>query len=129
LTVLSPHLRVLIIGPVPELKHPIANCLLRAQMTAHSSESCAIDRSEVERRRHEVVDVLRRVVTKFPNVRMIDPLDAFCDGDKCWPFGPDGVYYLDNDHVSRLGAEKLYQYFQSDFRWIFADDPSASSFR
>ncbi|MGP0090118.1 MAG: acyltransferase family protein [Xanthobacteraceae bacterium] len=119
LTMLSPRRRLLVMGPVPELRRPIANCLLRAQMNGQSRDSCALDRSDVERRRHEAVEILRRVVARFPNARMIDPLEVFCDRDKCWPFGPQGVFYNDNDHLSALGGEMLYQHFQQDFRWVY----------
>ena len=118
---LSPDRRVLIVGPVPELKHPPANCLLRLQLTKQPLQSCAVDRAEVERRRRDAVQTLQRVVSMFPNARLIDPLDALCDRDRCWPFGPKGVFYRDNDHLNPLGTEVLYRHFESDFRWVYGD--------
>jgi peptidoglycan/LPS O-acetylase OafA/YrhL len=119
LTALSPSRRLLVIGPTPELKRPVANCLWRAQMNGQPRDSCALDRSDVESRRQAAAEVLRRVVVKLPNARVIDPLEAFCDRDKCWPFGLQGVFYFDDNHLSVLGNERLYQHFQRDFQWVY----------
>ena len=45
----------------------------------------------VERRHRETWQVLRSAAAKFPNVRLIDPVEVFCDRDTCWPFGPKGL--------------------------------------
>jgi peptidoglycan/LPS O-acetylase OafA/YrhL len=116
---IGPKRRVLLVGPVPELRRPAVHCLMRVQLNGEPPENCAMERAEVERRRHASMQVLQRVAAKFDNVRLIDPLDVFCDHDRCWPFGPKGVFYIDNDHLSSLGVEKLYQAFESDFRWVY----------
>ena len=76
ITALGPSRRVLIVGPAPELKHPLENCLQRAQLTGQPQESCAIKRSDVERRHRETWQVLRGAAAKFPNVRLIDPAEC-----------------------------------------------------
>ncbi len=119
LKAISPAHRVLIVGPVPELEHPPADCLMRAQISGEPRKSCLLDRSKVERRNIEAMTVLKRVAAAFPNVRVIDPMETFCDGQKCTSFGPQGVYYLDTDHLTSLGAEVLYRHFERDFLWIF----------
>ena len=115
---------MLIVGPVPELKHPIENCLQRAQLTGQPQKSCAVKRSDVELRHRETWQVLRGVAAKFPNVRLIDPAEVLCDRDTCWPFGPKGLYYVDKDHLSVLGTEMLYRRFEHDFRWVYGDGPA-----
>jgi hypothetical protein len=124
ITTLGPGRRVLIVGPTPELKHPIENCLQRAQLTGQPKESCAIKRSDVELRHRQTWQVLRGAAAKFPNVRLIDPVDVFCDRDICWPFGPKGLYYVDKDHLSGLATEMLYRHFERDFRWLYGDGPA-----
>jgi len=79
----------------------------------------SIDRRRVEQRRSQAVAALSRAAAAFPNVRLIDPLDVFCDSNNCSPFGPTGVCYLDTDHLSALGAELLYRHFERDFLWVF----------
>jgi hypothetical protein len=124
ITTLGPHRRVLIVGPTPELEHPIENCLLRAQLTGQPKESCAVRRSDVEFRHRQTWQVLRSAAAKFPNVRLIDPVDVFCDRDTCWPYGSKGLYYVDRDHLSPLATEMLYRYFERDFRWVYGDGPA-----
>jgi peptidoglycan/LPS O-acetylase OafA/YrhL len=109
--------RILLVAPAPELKHLTSDCLRRAQLTGQLVKTCTMSRTDVELRRREALQLLKDVVAKFPNARMIDPVEAFCDNDACWPFGPDGVYYVDYDHLSALGAEVLYKKFKSDFAW------------
>ena len=115
---------MLIVGPAPELKRPIEDCLQRAQLTGQPQESCAVRRSDVERRHRETWQVLRGVASKFPNIRMIDPAEALCDRDTCWPFGSDGLFYTDKDHLSVRGTEILYRHFEADFRWVYGDEPA-----
>jgi peptidoglycan/LPS O-acetylase OafA/YrhL len=116
--------RVLIVGPAPELKAPIENCLQRAQLTGQPRESCAVKRADVERRHRETWQILRGAAAKFTNVRLIDPAEALCDRDTCWPFGPRGLYYVDKDHLSVLGTELLYARFEQEFRWVYGDGPA-----
>lgn len=119
---LSPR-RILIIGPVPEWRHAAVDCLMRAQLGKQLGkrprQACVVDRKAVERRRGEAIGILRQVASTFPNVRLVDPIDVFCDADVCRPFGPEGVYYMDADHLSPLGTERLFRHFRQDFLWTF----------
>jgi peptidoglycan/LPS O-acetylase OafA/YrhL len=124
ITALGPGRRVLIVGPVPELRHPIENCLQRAELTGQPRESCAVRRSDVERRHRETWQVLRGVAAKSANVRLIDPAEVLCNRDTCRPFGAKGLFYVDKDHLSVLGTEMLYAHFERDFRWVYRADPA-----
>jgi peptidoglycan/LPS O-acetylase OafA/YrhL len=118
---LGPDMHVLIVGPIPELERPIGNCLQRAQLTGQPRKSCTIKRSEVELRHRETWQVLHLVASKFTNVRLIDPVEAFCDRDTCRPFGANGLYYVDKDRLSVLGIETLYRHFAHDFEWVYEE--------
>jgi hypothetical protein len=117
--VTMPH--ILLVAPVPEFKHLTSDCLQRAQLTGQPAKACAMSRTDVDRRRQVALQLLKDVVAAFPNARMIDPVEAFCDNDACRPFGPDGIYYVDHDHLSPLGAEVLYKKFKSDFAWAVGE--------
>jgi hypothetical protein len=65
------------------------------------------------------MQVLQRVASAFTNVRVVDPLNVFCDRDRCRSFGPNGVFYSDTDHVSAVGAEMLYQAHRGEFQWVY----------
>jgi hypothetical protein len=116
---LTPQRRVLVVGPVVELRRPPGNCLLRARLNGIAADTCLLDRADVERRRAKVMRLLADVVAKFPNARLTDPLDAFCDRDKCRSFGPNGLYYADHHHLSTVGAEAIYRHIGRDFRWVY----------
>ena len=55
---------------------------------------------------------------------LIDPTDVFCDRTTCSPFGPAGVFYSDDNHLTTLGAEMVYRRFQGEFRWAFGGSPT-----
>jgi peptidoglycan/LPS O-acetylase OafA/YrhL len=121
---LRPNTRVLLVGPVPELKVPIEDCLYRAQLTGQPKDSCAIKRADVERRHRETWQMLRGVAAKFASIRLIDPAEALCDRETCWPFDAKGLRYVDKDHLSVHGTELLYARFEQDFRWVYGDGPA-----
>ncbi len=69
ITALGPDRRVLIVGPAPELKHPIENCLQRAQLTGQPPQSCAVRRADVEQRHRQTWQVLARRGGEIPKRR------------------------------------------------------------
>jgi peptidoglycan/LPS O-acetylase OafA/YrhL len=121
---LGPNRRVLIVGPAPELKHPIGDCLQRAQLTGQPPQSCAVRRADVELRHRQAWQVLHAVAAKFPNSRLIDPAEVLCDAETCRPFNANGLLYVDKDHLSVLGTTLLYRRFELDFRWVYGAGPA-----
>jgi len=115
----SPRVRVLIVGAVPELEKEPSLCFARVQLTAQPLQFCGVERAKVERRRHDVMAVLDRLVSVYPNARLIDPINVFCDRDTCSAFGSDGAIYGDSHHLYPYGAEMIYRRFQSDFDWVY----------
>ena len=77
--------RVLILGPIPELRQAARECLARAALSNTPREQCAISRAAVDERYRDVIRTLKEVAAKFPNVRLIDPVEVFCDSE---PAGP-----------------------------------------
>jgi hypothetical protein len=119
--------RVLIVGPVPELRQSAPECLFRARLYRQDRVGCGIGRADVERRGQDTWQALKDVAAKHPNTMVIDPADVFCDQDTCLPYGPNGLYYDDHNHLSPLGAEMLLRRFEREFRWVFgsADEQAA----
>lgn len=109
---------VLLMAPVPEFAQIASRCILRARLYGGSPLACAMTRAEVEERRQDTVDALREVAARRPGTRLVDPLDVFCDRDKCVPFGERGAFYADENHITPLGAEMIYRAFQRDFLWV-----------
>jgi hypothetical protein len=115
--------RVLILGPIPEMRQAARECLARAALTNASPEQCAIGRAAVDERYRDVIRTLESVATKFPNVRFVDPVEVFCDRDLCRPYDDAGALYADTNHLSQHGAETLHRAFENDFRWVFDAPP------
>jgi len=109
-------LRVLLVGPVPELPHRVPECLFLAT----DVQSCAAPASEIEASQRDVVAALRAAATGFDDVRFVDAAAAFCDVTWCVPAREGTIYYRDSNHLTDAGAELLQRRFSDDFAWIFA---------
>jgi peptidoglycan/LPS O-acetylase OafA/YrhL len=111
--------RVLIVGPLPEFRHSVPECLLRAKLYGLPQAFCGSARSSVDSRTGESMRALRRVAGRLPGTMVVDPTDVFCDDTTCLPYGPGGVYFLDDNHLTALGAEMVYRRFQQEFDEVF----------
>jgi len=122
LKLLDARTRVLIVGSAPELDQVAPDCVFRARLYGRSRSSCAMTRADVEARLSDSVRALEAVAAKRPNTLFIDPVNVFCDRENCLPFGDDGIFYSDENHLTPLGTEKIYRRFRREFRWVFGDD-------
>jgi peptidoglycan/LPS O-acetylase OafA/YrhL len=110
--------RVLVIGPVPLFAKSSLDCVILSDRRGDGRDLCTRPRSEVEAGRQGSIDALRTLIGRYDNVRLIDPIDLFCDATTCRPFKGDQVFYLDDGHVTPLGAERIYDSFSGDFQWL-----------
>jgi peptidoglycan/LPS O-acetylase OafA/YrhL len=118
--------RILILGPIPELRQAARECLARAAIANAPREQCAIGRAAADERYRDVLQTLKTVTAKFPNVRLVDPIAVFCDKELCRPYDDGGALYADTNHLTQHGAETLHRAFESDFRWVFDAPPPKS---
>ena len=119
--------RILLVGPVPELANPAPDCIVRVDARGGNRDLCAVGRAEVERRRGTSLATLRYLAAAFPDIRVIDPIDLFCDAELCRPFDDGGVLYVDDDHLSVHGAEKVLGAFAGDMAWVLGKAPSPAT--
>jgi SGNH domain-containing protein len=119
--------RVLVIGPVPLFRKSSLDCVVLSDRQGDNRERCIRARSEVAQERETSIEALRTLTGRFDNVRFVDPIDLFCDATTCWPFKGDQVFYLDDGHVTPLGAEHIYDAFIGDFRWLTSRTPPATA--
>ena len=110
--------RILVIGPVPEFAAEASTCLSRAASTGRSPEICSVKRSLVDERRKDAVQSLLQGVEGKAGVRYVDPLEVFCDEDRCQPIDKGGILYTDDNHLSQHGSNAVYQAFKLDFEWV-----------
>lgn len=106
-------LRVLILAPIPELPYMATHCLYR-----RSADLCVIQREAVDARRADVVALFKRLASEYPNVRIMDPIDEFCDATKCYTFRHGILLYGDDDHMSKKMALYLYARNRDTLRWL-----------
>jgi len=105
--------RVLILAPVPELYFNGPQCLY-----LRSSAECTVPRAKVEARRHAAMASIREASSGLANVRVLDPIDRFCDQDKCYTEQGGMIFYTDHDHISPKKAVALLSDLKPYLRWL-----------
>ncbi|HRF07843.1 MAG TPA: acyltransferase family protein [Xanthobacteraceae bacterium] len=117
--------RILLIGPVPEFRYKAGICLFRAQRYGESPDRCSLPRAEIEAYRRPAMAALQQVASKYPAVRLIDPLPAFCNETLCRPYENGATLYRDDNHLSvPYGADRLYFQFRQAFWWALSGNES-----
>ncbi|MEA2780538.1 MAG: hypothetical protein QOK29_2082 [Rhodospirillaceae bacterium] len=115
--------RVLLVGPVPPAPGDVPSCLVRAYLRHVTLDGqCAYARPQVEAQMAPAVAMLRTVVRRFGNARYADPIDVFCDRILCRPYDGAVTLFVDNNHLSRTGAERLYVRLRPDIDWTVATE-------
>lgn len=110
--------RIILIAPVPIFPFSSLDCVVLSDRYGQSRDRCGRARAEVEAERAPVIPLLAAAAARFPNVRYIDPIDLFCDTSTCRPFKGDRVFFRDQGHVLPSGADRIYDGFADDFRWL-----------
>jgi hypothetical protein len=82
-------------------------------------DSCGISRADYERDYAQIAAVFRKVAAEEPLVHVFDPVDYFCDAQRCGVLDRRGVpTMVDADHVSRSAVVALAPQLQADFEWL-----------
>ncbi|MEP7302062.1 MAG: SGNH hydrolase domain-containing protein, partial [Caldimonas sp.] len=91
--------RVIVLGPVPQLRQDAVRCLESGQ-----ARRCALSRAEFDARAKPVLGLLSALAAGHANVTVLDPSDFFCTREEC-PVARDGYsLYWDNNHISSTAA-------------------------
>lgn len=109
-------LRVLLIAPNPELPFNGPQCLYRK-----SEVECVVSRSKVDERRAPAMQVLNTVAAEFDNVRLVDPIDQFCDNRLCYAKRDGLVMYHDDNHLPPAMTQKLLTSMQPQMEWLIQE--------
>ncbi|MHC3940234.1 acyltransferase family protein [Paenochrobactrum sp. BZR 201-1] len=112
--------RILIVMPTPEFPTPAEACITRARKYfADIDKICSVTRAEAEHTRAPSVTALDNVLKARPNVRVIDPLPAFCDESTCRGYSPETkeILFSDKVHLTTAGVQKLFKAHQDEFSW------------
>lgn len=112
--------RILIFAPLPEFAVYAPECVSRSKRyNLNPDERCSISRAMVDERREQTMDWLKEATQNISQIRLIDPINLYCDHVFCRSYDDRGVLFRDADHLTELGVEKLYTAFNDNFRWAF----------
>ena len=98
--------RIIFIHQVPELGFNAKSCLPRP-FGFKPVNACTIERGLVEARQSGYRSVVRDVVSDYPGIIELDPMNAFCDRQYCYGRIDGDYLYTDNNHLSDTGARRL----------------------
>jgi peptidoglycan/LPS O-acetylase OafA/YrhL len=106
-------LKILVLGPTPEFKYSVPECVVKK-----SPQFCQSSRIENDIYREKVLSVLQEVVAKYPNARFADAYEALCNGQHCPAIKNDQLLYGDADHLTGSGAKQALTSMQNEFAWF-----------
>jgi peptidoglycan/LPS O-acetylase OafA/YrhL len=103
--------RVLLIY-YPEFSGEGLECILLSDRYGKSRDRCNHPRPP-----DAVPEAFKVLARNNPNVRYVDATDAFCDAHECHQYKGNQVFYKDGTHLFASGADRIFDRFESDFRW------------
>ena len=109
LTALRDVPRILLMLPIPELRHDAARCIAMGR-----TAECAYSRADFDRAAQASTAMLRRLAATHPNVSLVDPSSWFCDADACLVTRDGGSLYFDDDHVSATASAAFGRAYAAD---------------
>lgn len=101
--------RILLMGPVPELKFPAPACI-----SLGWELRCEFLRKEFEAATALTWRELRRLAADHPNVELIDPTDFFCGTERCMAMRDGYALYWDDNHISSTAAREFARHFLAE---------------
>lgn len=103
-----PDLRVLIVGPFPELTLGAPECLAQSAQLGLPRGRCASVAAGLPLSRAlPAEDALRAAVQDRPRVAVVFPSETLCRGGRCLAMMDGEPIYFDDDHLSASGARRL----------------------
>jgi len=73
---------------------------------------CNQSRQDFEKDRNPALQRLRQAQSRLPGLVIIDPINLFCDQQKCSSSRAGRPFYADHDHLSAYGSAALGQWLQ-----------------
>jgi hypothetical protein len=81
-------------------------------------DRCGISRAEYDRYTSDVRQTVSELQDRFPDVRIIDPTNQFCDESQCPPFIRGRPTLFDDDHISSSAARSLAPGYLPYTNWL-----------
>lgn len=115
--------RALAILPVPEPRFAAPICLLRDRLN-----DCSISRIEFLQYRARSVKFLESMADQYSYMRLVDPIDFFCNETKCPLLVNGRMAYIDDNHISVEVSRAFGESILSDLRWLVDSSESLRRF-
>jgi hypothetical protein len=103
--------RIIIVVDNPELPFFPKQCVPRPFVGV---QRCSISIQDVKRRQHSFRDVIHTISQRHRDLVVFDPLDVFCDNQKCTPERNGVILYFDSHHLSLRGSKLVAEKFMSE---------------
>jgi len=98
-------LRVVLVRDTPDIGAELVEyCKLTPRF---NPRDCAMPRREYLDYRRQEDEFLRDLLKKFPDLAVFDPIDSFCDQDRCYLMRDGVLLFRDNHHLSVNGSKHL----------------------
>ena len=98
--------RTCVVLDVPELTYPVPYTLLTARQRGLDEGFLTITRAEAQAGQAAAERDIRALAARYP-VDVVDPKDALCASGRCEIGNGKTLYYMDNNHLTVVGAERV----------------------
>jgi hypothetical protein len=115
------HVRVVLVGPTPEFDYPVPACIARRQ-----ADACRLARPQYDQQAAPADAILRAVTVTSADIRFWNPAAYFCGPSWCSPTSEGHLWYSDENHLSRAGAESAEPELAPYLNWL-TRSPEANS--
>jgi hypothetical protein len=95
---------IIIVLDAPELGFSPRTCINRPFKL--TQKECLLSKKTVLLRQSQSRNIIHDVALEFPQVRIYDPIDIFCNASNCYPMRKGVMLYRDDDHIS-VDASKI----------------------
>jgi hypothetical protein len=111
--------RILIIGPTPFFPRSVPNCLYLADRYGiDRAKSCGVERAAADKVVAVALARIKVAIAGMAEMRYLDAFNAFCDAERCVPYGDGGILVTDTNHLSDAGMDQIIARNEADFDWV-----------
>jgi hypothetical protein len=109
--------KVTFLHDVPELGFDIRSCFSFRPMVMNSSvrKPCAVAKSDFLARTEKHRNAVNQILSDRPEIKVIDLAQSLCDNEWCFGSKNDILFYMDDDHLSRRGADYVVRQLWDEF--------------
>jgi peptidoglycan/LPS O-acetylase OafA/YrhL len=112
-SLLSLGKRVIYVADVPYFPNTPENCQTRFLLT--KSDECVMDKKQLDGSFGQYYETLKTIKSRFPRLEIFDAASVVCNNGRCSQHDGAQYLYIDKDHLSVYGSEKVLQKISQQF--------------